>query len=87
MITVTGINYMVGINRITISTDFDSDAQAFITAAGITDDTQKTAINTLLNHLVHLILHGLVHQHLQTLVCQDGISINTETLTILLTPV
>jgi hypothetical protein len=26
---------------------FDADAQAFITAAGITDNTQKTAINTL----------------------------------------
>ena len=26
---------------------FDPDAQAFITAAGITDNTQKTAINTL----------------------------------------
>jgi len=31
-------------NSLTI---FDADAQAFITAAGITDNTQKTAINTL----------------------------------------
>ena len=29
----------------------DSDAQAFITAAGITDSTQKTAINTLVSSL------------------------------------
>jgi len=31
----------------TILTAFDSDAQAFITAAAITDTTQQTAINTL----------------------------------------
>ena len=31
----------------TIVTAFDSDAQAFITAAAITDTTQQTAINTL----------------------------------------
>lgn len=29
------------------SVSYDADAQAFFTAAGITDDTQKTAINTL----------------------------------------
>jgi hypothetical protein len=32
---------------IAASAVFDSDAQAFITAAGITDSTQQTAINTL----------------------------------------
>jgi hypothetical protein len=30
---------------------YDADAQAFITAAGITDNTQKTAINTLVDNL------------------------------------
>jgi hypothetical protein len=30
---------------------FDADAQAFITAAAITDDTQKTAVNTLVADL------------------------------------
>ena len=37
---------LVGFRRVVANT-FDSDAQAFITAAGITDTTQKTAINTL----------------------------------------
>ena len=37
---------LVGFRRVVANT-FDSDAQAFITAAGITDATQKTAINTL----------------------------------------
>jgi len=35
------------INPYVFGAAFDSDAQAFITAAGITDNTQKTAINTL----------------------------------------
>ncbi len=30
-----------------VSVSYDSDAQAFFTAAGITDGTQKTAVNTL----------------------------------------
>ena len=30
-----------------VGSSFDPDAQAFITAAGITDNTQQTAINTL----------------------------------------
>ena len=35
------------INPYVFGAAFDPDAQAFITAAGITDNTQKTAINTL----------------------------------------
>jgi hypothetical protein len=35
------------INPYVYAGGFDPDAQAFITAAGITDNTQKTAINTL----------------------------------------
>ena len=35
------------INPYVFAGGFDPDAQAFITAAGITDNTQKTAINTL----------------------------------------
>jgi hypothetical protein len=35
------------INPYVFSVNVDPDAQAFITAAGITDNTQKTAINTL----------------------------------------
>ena len=41
---------LVGFRRVVANT-FDSDAQAFITAAGITDTTQKTAINTLVTSL------------------------------------
>ncbi len=47
--TVTGLNYIIGVNSITTVTpvSFDVDAQAFITAANITDDTQQNAINSL----------------------------------------
>jgi hypothetical protein len=37
--------------RATSGTSFDSDAQAFITAAGITDPTQQNAINSLVVNL------------------------------------
>ena len=35
------------INPYSFGVAYDPDAQAFITAAGITDNTQKSAINTL----------------------------------------
>lgn len=40
-----GINIAVGVQK--SSSAFDSNAQAFITAAGITNPTQQNAINTL----------------------------------------
>ena len=40
-----------GVRALTIISGNDTDAQAFITAAGITDTTQKTAINTLVTNL------------------------------------
>ena len=46
----------VGYTDVTIAPSVDPDAQAFITAAGITDPTQQSAINTL---VVNLKAYGL----------------------------
>jgi hypothetical protein len=46
-ITSTDANSCTGVQSYSFNVNYEADAQAFITAAGITDTTQKNAINTL----------------------------------------
>lgn len=41
------VNNLSGFGRFSAGGGYDADAQAFFTAAGISDDTQKTAVNDL----------------------------------------
>lgn len=50
-LTLKNSNGSVGRFRMYLNTGVDPDAQAFITAAGITDPTQQSAINTLVLNL------------------------------------
>jgi hypothetical protein len=46
-----GLQNITGLNSISFSTGLDADAQAFLTAAGITDNAISDAINTLVTSL------------------------------------
>ena len=52
----------------------DADAQAFITAAAITDATQQSAINTL---VVDLNTYGIWTKKKDSLKCTESISLQS----------
>jgi len=61
------------INPYLVQPSGDADAQAFITAAGITDNTQKSAIETLVHTSTILRIHLIQMQRLDWCLMVGGL--------------